>query len=62
MDSKNASRIKNAISALNCVTTECPTTARWIIDVIDQLEEIISINSGAPITEWQKRLGASNGR
>ena len=62
MDSKNASRIENAISALNSVTTEDSTSARWIIDVIDQLEEIISINSGAPITEWRKRLGERNGR
>lgn len=62
MDSKNASRIKNAISALNSVTTEDSTTARWIIDVIDQLEEVISNNSGTHITEWRERLGASDGR
>lgn len=62
MDSRNANRIKNAISALNSVTTEDAATARWIIDMVDQLEGILRKNPGAPITEWRERLGARNGR
>ena len=62
MDSRNAIRIKNAISALNAVTTEDAATARWIIDMIDQLEGILSNNPGTHIAEWRKRLEARNGR
>ena len=62
MDSKNASRITTVIGTLNSVTTKDADTARWIIDIIDQLEEIVAINNDARVDEWRKRLGASNGR
>ena len=44
MDSKNANRIATVIGTLNSVTTKDADTARWIIDIIDQLEEIVAIN------------------
>ena len=47
---------------LNSVTTKDADTARWIIDIIDQLEEIVAINNDARVDEWRKRLGARNGR
>lgn len=62
MDSKNASRIKTAINSLNCVTTKDADTARWLIDVIEQLEEITAVDDDARIDEWRKMLGARNGR
>ena len=62
MDSKNASRITTVIGTLNSVTTKDADTARWIIDIIDQLEEIVAINNDARVDEWRKRLGARNGR
>ena len=62
MDSKNANRITTVINSLNSVTTKDADTARWIIDIIDQLEEIVAINNDARVDEWRKRLGASNGR
>ena len=62
MDSKNANRIATVIGTLNSVTTKDADTARWIIDIIDQLEEIVAINDDARVDEWRKRLGASNGR
>ena len=61
MDSKNANRIESVIGTLNSVTTKDADTARWIIDIIDQLEEIVAINNDARIDEWRKRLGARNG-
>ena len=45
MDSKNANRITTVIGTLNSVTTKDADTARWIIDIIDQLEEIVAINT-----------------
>ena len=62
MDSKNANRITTVINSLNSVTTKDADTARWIIDIIDQLEEIVAINNDARVDEWRKRLGARNGR
>ena len=62
MDSKNANRITTDIGTLNSVTTKDADTARWIIDIIDQLEEIVAINDDARVDEWRKRLGARNGR
>ena len=57
MDSKNASRIKTAINSLNCVTTKDVDTARWIIDVIEQLEEITAVDDDdARVDEWRKRF------
>ena len=61
MDSKNANRITTVIGTLNSVTTKDADTARWIIDIIKQLEEIAAINNDARIDEWRKRLGARNG-
>ena len=40
MDSKNANRITTVINSLNSVTTKDADIARWIIDIIKQLEEI----------------------
>ena len=62
MDSKNANRITTVIGTLNSVTTKDADTARWIIDIIDQLEEIVAIDNDARVDEWRKRLGVSNGR
>ena len=62
MDSKNANRITTVIGTLNSVTTKDADTARWIIDIIEQLEEIVAINNDARVDEWRKSLGASNGR
>ena len=62
MDSKNANRITTVINSLNSVTTKDADTARWIIDIIEQLEEIVAINNDARVDEWRKRLGARNGR
>ena len=62
MDSKNANRITTVINSLNSVTTKDADTARWIIDIIEQLEEIVAINNDARVDEWRKRLGVSNGR
>ena len=62
MDSKNANRITTVINSLNSVTTKDADTARWIIDIIKQLEEIAAINNDARVDEWRKRLGARNGR
>ena len=62
MDSKNANRITTVINSLNSVTTKDADTARWIIDIIEQLEEIVAINDDARVDEWRKRLGARNGR
>ena len=62
MDAKNANRITTAINSLNSVTTKDADTARWIIDVIEQLEEITAVDDDARIDEWRKRLGTSNGR
>ena len=45
MDSKNANRITTVIGTLNSVTTKDADTARWIIDIIDQLEEIVDRKS-----------------
>ena len=62
MDSKNANRITTAIDALNSITTKDEDAARWLIDVIEQLEEIVTIGDDVRIDVWRKRLGASNGR
>ena len=64
MDSKNANRIAFAsvINTLDSVVTPDADTARQIIDIIDQLEEIVAINNDARVDEWRKRLGARNGR
>lgn len=57
MDSKNASRIKTAINSLNCVTTKDADIARWLIDVIEQLEEITAVDGyDARVDEWRKRF------
>ena len=62
MDSKNANRITTVINSLNSVTTKDADIARWIIDIIKQLEEIAAINNDARVDEWRKRLEARNGR
>ena len=62
MDSKNTNRITTVINSLNSVTTKDADIARWIIDIIKQLEEIAAINNDARVDEWRKRLGARNGR
>ena len=62
MDSKNANRITTVIGTLNSVTTKDADTARWIIDIIEQLEEIVAIDNDARVDEWRKRLGVRNGR
>ena len=62
MDSKNTNRIATVIGTLNSVTTKDADTARWIIDIIEQLEEIVAINNDARVDEWRKRLEARNGR
>ena len=62
MDSKNANRITTVINSLNSVTTKDADIARWIIDIIKQLEEIAEINNDARVDEWRKRLGSRNGR
>ena len=59
MDSKNANRITTVIGTLNSVTTKDADTARWIIDIIDQLEEIVAIDNYARVDEWRKRLGGT---
>ena len=61
MDSKNTNRITTVINSLNSVTTKDADIARWIIDIIKQLEEIAAINNDARIDEWRKRLEARNG-
>ena len=62
MDSKNANRIDTVIGTLNSIVTKDADTALWIIDIINQLEEIVAINNDARVDEWRKRLGARNGR
>ena len=62
MDPKNVCRISTAIGTLNSVTTKDANTARRIINIIEQLEEITAVDDDARIDEWRKRLGASNGR
>ena len=63
MDSKNTNRITTVINSLNSVTTKDADTARWIIDIIEQLEEITAVyDDDARVDEWRKRLGARNGR
>ena len=62
MDSKNANRITTVIDALNSITTKDEDTARWLIDIIDQLEEIVTIDDDARIDVWRKRLEVRNGR
>ena len=56
MDSKNANRIATVIGTLNSVTTKDADTARWIIDVIEQLEEITAVDDYARVDEWRKRF------
>lgn len=58
MDAKNANRIHTVIRTLNSVTTKDADTARWIIDIIEQLEEIVEVDNYARVDEWRKRLGA----
>ena len=62
MDSRNGNRITTAIDALNSITTKGEDTARWVIDVIEQLQEIVTIRDDARIDEWRKRLEVRNGR
>ena len=62
MDSRNGNRITTAIDALNSITTKDEDTARWVIDVIEQLQEIVTIRDDARIDEWRKRLEVRNGR
>lgn len=62
MDSKNAKRIETVIGTLNSIVTKDADTALWIIDIIDQLEEIVNLSSGARIDTWRDSLGAGNGR
>lgn len=61
MDAKNANRIYTVIGTLNSVTTKDADTARWIIDIIEQLEGIVEVDNDARVDEWRKRLGADNG-
>ena len=57
MDSKNANRITTVIGTLNSVTTKDADTARWIIDIIEQLEEITAVyDDDARVDEWRKRF------
>ena len=62
MDPKNVCRISTAIGTLNSVVTKDADTARRIINIIDQLEEITAVDDDARVDEWRKRLGARNGR
>ena len=62
MDARNGNRITTAIDALTSITTKDEDAARWLIDVIEQLEEIVTIGDDVRIDVWRKRLGASNGR
>lgn len=57
MDSKNANRIDTVIGTLNSVVTKDADTARWIIDIIDQLEEIVDLSNGARVDKWRESLG-----
>lgn len=61
MDSKNANRIDTVIGTLNSIVTKDVDTALWIIDIINQLEEIVDLSSGARIDKWRESLGAGNG-
>ena len=56
MDAKNANRIQTAIKTLNAITTKDRETALWMIDIIDQLNEIMAIDDDARIDEWRKRF------
>lgn len=58
MDAKNANRINTVIGTLNSMTTKDAETARWIIDIIEQLEEIVEVDNYARVDEWRKKLGA----
>ena len=62
MDAKNGNRITTVIDALNSITTKDEDTARWLIDIIEQLQEIVTINDDVRIDVWRKRLEARNGR
>ena len=56
MDAKNMKRIEHVINTLSAVTTKDRETARWMIDIIDQLKEIVAIDDVSRIEEWRKRL------
>lgn len=66
MDSRNANRIAIAtvINMLDSVVAPDADTARRIIDIIDQLEDIAEFVNGARVDKWRERLGneARNGR
>ena len=61
MDAKNANRIYTVIGTLNSVTTKDADTARWIIDIIEKLVDIVEVDNDARVDEWRKRLGVDNG-
>ena len=56
MDPKNVCRISTAIGTLNSVVTKDADTARRIINIIDQLEEITAVDDYARVDEWRKRF------
>ena len=56
MDPKNVCRISTAIGTLNSVVTKDADTARRIINIIDQLEEITAVDDDARVDEWRKRF------
>lgn len=57
MDSKNNNRIQHAISTINSVTTDSRETAEWLLDLIEQLEEIRGEHtSETRIDVWRKTL------
>ena len=56
MDAKNMKRIEHVINTLSAVTTKDREIARWMIDIIDQLKEIVAIDDVSRIEEWRKRL------
>ena len=66
MDSRNANRIAIAtvINMLDSVVTPDADTARRIIDIIVQLEDIAEFANGARVDKWRERLGEEerNGR
>ena len=57
MDSKNSNRIQHAINTINSVTTDSRETAEWLLDLIEQLEEIRGEHtSETRVDAWRKML------
>ena len=57
MDSKNSNRIQHAINTINSATTDSRETAEWLLDLIEQLEEIRGEHtSETRVDAWRKML------